>query len=549
MSVFSDLLGHHIAAKGIKSYEIAQYCGIERSLMYKIIKGTRPVTSMDTVLLIAEFLRLTPSERTDFVESYKISMDGFENYYRRKNILELFENFRKYSEIYTAPDHQPLVSYHDISDMSTVSGQNEINHLLFHILFLETRKSDPQIRLLIQPDTDFLMNLLPTLGYENQNLSITQIICFHKSDELTNDKKDYNLACLKKILPVYCSACRYHVYYYYGDLIHSSADLLLFPYLVLTSGHALLLSKDMQSGIVFEKQDTLKFFHQMYDRYLEQVSSFGVVMNNLPTQLSYFHNIRADMEQNYCFQMLPCLTFGIPDYFFDKYIYPEIPSRDKLIAMLMDYVHSIRKRFTEHPVRFIFSEDGLQRFLETGRIPEYPPAVYRPFELSDRIVLIRQFLKFCPPNGLCMLKCTIGDLDNELFMYVNPRNGYLMFPSSEPDQLICLDITEPGLLHGFCDFCEHLDKDLFYTETEAYSLISSLLDHKAPVPLNTGTGALCVKKLFYNTFLSVFHYNSQQQFSCLMGFRLIHGLHSIQRIFHSELFIFLRPHRMVWKHF
>lgn len=61
-------------------------------------------------------------------------------------------------------------------------------------------------------------------------------------------------------------------------------------------------------------------------------------------------------------------------------------------------------------------------------------------------------------------------------MYVNPRNGYLMFPSSEPDQLICLDITEPGLLHGFCDFCEHLDKDLFYTETEAYSLISSLLD-------------------------------------------------------------------------
>ena len=56
-------------------------------------------------------------------------------------------------------------------------------------------------------------------------------------------------------------------------------------------------------------------------------------------------------------------------------------------------------------------------------------------------------------------------------------------------------------------------------------------DHKAPVPLNTGTGALCVKKLFYNTFLSVFHYNSQQQFSCLMGFRLIHGLHSIQRIF------------------
>ena len=50
-----------------------------------------------------------------------------------------------------------------------------------------------------------------------------------------------------------------------------------------------------------------------------------------------------------------------------------------------------------------------------------------------------------------------------------------MFPSSNPERLICLDITEPGLLHGFCDFCEHLDKDLFYTEEEAVEIISSLI--------------------------------------------------------------------------
>ena len=43
MSIFSDLLGKHIAAKAIKSNEMAQFCGIERSFMYKIIKGTRHV--------------------------------------------------------------------------------------------------------------------------------------------------------------------------------------------------------------------------------------------------------------------------------------------------------------------------------------------------------------------------------------------------------------------------------------------------------------------------------------------------------------------------
>src|SRR5699024_8069362 len=181
MSIFSDLLGKHIAAKAIKSNEMAQFCGIERSFMYKIIKGTRHVANMDTVLLMAEYLRLTPSERNDFIESYKISVDGLENYYRRKSILELFENFKKYSEIYSTPTPAPLSCFPDTPGVSTITGQNEINHQLFYILFLESRTNDPQIRLLIQPDSDFLMNLLPTLGYENKNLSISHIICFNSS--------------------------------------------------------------------------------------------------------------------------------------------------------------------------------------------------------------------------------------------------------------------------------------------------------------------------------------------------------------------------------
>ncbi len=301
MSIFSDLLGKHIAAKAIKSNEMAQFCGIERSFMYKIIKGTRHVANMDTVLLMAEYLRLTPSERNDFIESYKISVDGLENYYRRKSILELFENFKKYSEIYSTPTPAPLSCFPDTPGVSTITGQNEINHQLFYILFLESRTNDPQIRLLIQPDSDFLMNLLPTLGYENKNLSISHIICFNSSDQLTINKKNYNLTCLKKILPVYCCACKYNVYYYYGELVHSSNELLLFPYLVLTSRHAFLLSRDMRSGILFQTEESLRFFHQIYDQYLEHTSSFGVTMSDLSTQLTYFHNLRADSRSELLF--------------------------------------------------------------------------------------------------------------------------------------------------------------------------------------------------------------------------------------------------------
>lgn len=475
MSFFSDLLGKHIASKGIKSNEMAQYCGIERSFMYKIIKGTRHASNLDVVLMMAEYLRLTPAEKTDFIESYKISMEGLENYYRRKNIMELFQNFRKYSAVYSTVKHDPQPHLIVSGDTVTLNGQNEINHMLLHILFLESQSSNPEISLMIQPDFDFLMNLLCTLGYENKDLSIRHIICFNAGDQLTVDKKNYNLTCLRNILPVYSCAYQYDVYYYYGNMIHSSEDLVLFPYLVLTSEYAFLLSKDLNSGVLFQGEDKLKFFYNLYTRYLEKTSSFGVTMSDLPTQLNYFHHLKTDKDQNYCLQMLPCLTYCLPDYFFDKYICQNIPNRDYLITMLCDYVHDIRKRFTEHRIQFIFSLDGLKRFLDTGRIPEYPPEVYSPFEPADRVILIRRFLDLCSPDCIHMLKCNIGDLDNELFMYVNQQNGYLMFPSSDPDLLICLDITEPGLLHGFCDFCEHLDEDLFYTEEEAVSIISSLI--------------------------------------------------------------------------
>ena len=75
MSMFSDLLGQHIAAKGTKSNEMAQFCGIERSFMYKIIKGTRHVASMDTVLLTLSNPTRFPSMVWKTTTAGKISLN------------------------------------------------------------------------------------------------------------------------------------------------------------------------------------------------------------------------------------------------------------------------------------------------------------------------------------------------------------------------------------------------------------------------------------------------------------------------------------------
>ena len=39
MSVFSDLLSEYITMKDVGVYPLSQFCGLDRSFMYKIING------------------------------------------------------------------------------------------------------------------------------------------------------------------------------------------------------------------------------------------------------------------------------------------------------------------------------------------------------------------------------------------------------------------------------------------------------------------------------------------------------------------------------
>ena len=67
MSVFSDLLSEYITMKDVGVYPLSQFCGLDRSFMYKIINGKRNPSGEDVVRKMAQFMQLTPREKTDFM--------------------------------------------------------------------------------------------------------------------------------------------------------------------------------------------------------------------------------------------------------------------------------------------------------------------------------------------------------------------------------------------------------------------------------------------------------------------------------------------------
>ena len=160
----------------------------------------------------------------------------------------------------------------------------------------------------------------------------------------------------------------------------------------------------------------------------------------------------------------------------EKYVSPGLPNRAFFIDKLKEYIGELALRHKSANITYIFSLKGILQFIETGKIAEYPSSAYSPFELSDRIYLVRQLLQTCRSKNCRMLKDNIGNIENELFLSVSHKNGYLMFPSQSGNDLIYLDITEPGLLFTFLDFCENLDEDMFFTSKETIRLLQLILE-------------------------------------------------------------------------
>ena len=172
MSDFSQLLSCHIHSKDIKTYALAQYCGLDRSNMYKIINGKRKPSSRELVLKICKFMQLSHAEQKEMEQAYEITLIGHDTYYRRKAVVDFFNNFR------LSKLNLPVLSELNTEILFekgsvTLNTMAEVNRSLLYIISLEVKKSNGTIDLLVQPDCDFLMNILAA---ENYDCSLRSVI-------------------------------------------------------------------------------------------------------------------------------------------------------------------------------------------------------------------------------------------------------------------------------------------------------------------------------------------------------------------------------------
>lgn len=476
MSEFSYILSKHVHEKNVKTYALAQYCDLDRSNMYKIINGKRKPTSIKIVQKICRFMHLTPTEELELTEAYQITLAGYDNYYRRKEVMNFFAEFT------LSKASLPSFNYgsdHSINkgETSLLLSSTEVKQALFHIISAEmSHPADGYIRLLIQPDSPFLINLISAESQADMPIRIEHIICLNNNPETTQSHKNYNLNCLKQILPLYGSCRNYECFYYYDDISARTGDLTLFPHMVITSQYVCLLTTSLDRGCVMQSSSSRKMFNNMFTDYQKSSTSLLTQIDNVVEQLNYAESLIRECGTNFCFQLTPCFTPFITLLMAKKYISIKEPERSMFITRFFEYIKEMSNWYKQGNITCIFSYEGVERFLETGRISEYPHDVYIPFDKSDKSYLVKNLIQACKNTHYHMLRESIINPEHELYLFVNQQNGYLMFSSPYNKQPVYLHIEEPGLLFTFYDFFENLDNDMFYTPDETETLLNHLIN-------------------------------------------------------------------------
>lgn len=474
MSIFSDLLAKHIKNKEIRTFSLAQYCEVDRSNMYKLINGKRNPSSENMVHRMSEYMKLTSSERKEFVEAYQISMIGSDTYYRRKNVEKFLDYFEEQKNFYPLrdfflPEYKPLPEQAPIF----ISDKNELKNAI-HMIISLAGKADGEIKMVLQPENTVVTEVIcDTLG----GYFVEHIFCLNNSKSKSKDV-DYNLLALRNIIPLYYQDhCKYSPYFYYDDITSRESMFYLFHSMIVTSDYVLLFSEELRKGVLLTQKEIAEKCKSIFEQLKKEASPIVEQIKNIEDQLTYFDETDFARSKGFEFQQQPCFMPLMPVEFVDKYLVEELPGREVFLKDTEDYLRMFQNHMETGSWTWsiMFTREGLEDFLKTGEFYELPKEIYKKPSQKDKKVLVQNLIQACQSGHYKMLHQEASIAKCKINVYTTNKKGCLMFKTAG-NQMLWLTLEEHGILHAFNDYLASLEADNFYTTEETLEILREILE-------------------------------------------------------------------------
>ena len=473
MQEFHKLLTRFINEKNTTIYTLAKNTGIERSYIQKMKSGARVPAEKGTILKLAKGLMLTANETAELVEAYSIAKMGEGKYFQRMFVQNIISSFAEVqtqnSLILECNTQNNLVMQNEVEH---ITGVPAIHKVLKAIMEIEASNEDGCIKILAQPSFSYIYDCISTL---NSDTRVENIIVLYKQDN--DNAVNYNLDVFQKLVPLFFSCPHFHPYYVHDHVDTIFNDTTVMPLTIITSEYLLRISNDCKQALLIRDATIRQLYLASFEKKMLNAKPLFDTISAEPEQ--YFANVVGlmdfDAESNYNIMYQPCIVPYIPNDTVNACINTELLTPE-MLGQIQEYLYNIST--CHNTFQMVFTEEGLDLFLRTGKILEIPDFMLRAHPTKkQRLEIIANFITAIEDGRAIvhLAKPNMFSIPKPIVITAYSKQHVIIHHFDESGSIHIFRLEEISLVNAFHDFLLWIqDCDLVYSQEESLEIVQNV---------------------------------------------------------------------------
>lgn len=391
MNKFAEYCGQLLAAEGSNLYRFCTVHNLERTGIRRMLSGER-IPKEDLFLSFERALTLTPDETKRLHELYECEKIGEKRFKNRIFIKDMLEYIGELQSLHEnrVRIHQENFSIDHFENEKVVGSHTE---LLFYIRQIIRGEQTALYSNLPIINTDISQILNQEFCQGQKKAIFYHLLTILKKSGIYTDV-NYNLKLLKYVLSLAMyQQNQYCPMYCYGDSVAMQQGFHLYPYFLYSSACILLLSSNLDSGIMITNSSTLKVYYAEIMKQVQMAKPFIIKTQSMEEMVEcYYKKCVAVSDVSYVFDYYPCVL----EAYSTNRFYPFLKKDIENCADLIQLMDSTISRITEIGSYTCFLPmEGLLHFARTGEIGHQLASILYPFSKTVRKEILKILADKC----------------------------------------------------------------------------------------------------------------------------------------------------------
>ena len=470
MSVFSDCLGKIRDRRKLSNTQVANLCGLEKTVVYRWFSGQRMPESWEKVAEKMENLHLSPDERGQLKEAYRRSFVGEENYEVYQSIIEVFKRLAEQKSTKGAEDIVSKYQLRELPETQLLKGREEIAQNIENLFISLAAGKKKQFYFKIQSKCKEAMAAIKIFSRRNPDSRMEGII--YMNNDLM-DSKVHNMDLFLEVISLQLLECESQIYYAEA----TDRDGKFASNWIFSDEYVLQFNDDLTFGMMNGKKEWVEFFREDFFRIRDVCRPVAQKQVN-PTE--YIQEMIYQDSDLVGIEFMPCFGRCLTEKILREFIYEDLPGREELIQSILRIFVTGGEVYFPKSLTAFFLPAGLEKFMETGVLDIFPYQVYRPLDKKARCFILERAIRLSEQGTVVQYMLRESMFPNLEGIHVEQVHGQVesltfdrRFQGELKDQI---QIKESRILNEFWQFFQYLkESEYVYTEEETREFMRKVL--------------------------------------------------------------------------